>query len=269
MNLASLRMQAGVPGGGADESGGGSGELWRVLRAHATPSGRLCTRCGSGYAIAPVCLASSIRPIPPDACPRCAQRRTGGVCRSLGCRRGWCLIRRTDAVLGYKHGDVERLVLAAKHVERWAVVALGRALAGWLLETAVRRRYDLVVPVPFRAADLAGRPGHPLTAIYLDARPAVWPRVPLDDLAPPLLVRRRPRPARRAQSERGRWQSVRSTVALAYPTRLLRGARVLIVDDVLTSGATVSECARVMLEEGGAAAVDAVVLARQPWRRQT
>lgn len=256
-----------MPIGAAGAPGAGSGELWRVLRAHATPSARLCVRCGSGYSIAPVCLAPSIRPIPPDACPRCAQRRAGGVCRSLGCLRGWCPIRQTDAVLGYKHGDVERLVLAAKRVERWAVVALARALAGWLFETAVRQGYDLVLPVPFHPAALAGRPAHPLTAIYLEARPAVWPRVPLDDLAPPLLVRRRPRPERRAQSERGRWQSVRGTVALAFPTRLLRGARVLIVDDVLTSGATVSECARVMLDEGGAAVVDAVVLARQPWRR--
>jgi predicted amidophosphoribosyltransferase len=247
----------------------GSGELWRVLRAHATPPAQPCGRCGSGYAIAPACLASSIRPIPPDACPRCAQPRTAGVCRSLGCLRGWCAIRQTDAVLGYKHGDVERLVLAAKHVERWAVIALARALAGWLLETAARRNYDLVIPVPFRPGEPAERPAHPLTAIYLDARPAVWPRVPLDDLAPPLLVRRRPRATRRVQSERRRWQGIRGAVALAYATRLLRGARVLVVDDVLTSGATVSECARVMLEEGGAAAVDAVVLARQPWRRRT
>jgi len=169
-------------------------------------------------------------------------------------------------VLGYKRGDVERLVLAAKRVEQWAIVALGRALAGWLLERAARRRYDLVLPVPFHRANLEGRSAHPLTAIYVDARPAVWRTVPLDNLAPSLLVERRPRPARRTQSERARWRSVRGTVALAFPTRLVRGAQVLIVDDVLTSGATVSECARVLLEEGGAAAVDAVVLARQPWR---
>jgi len=157
-------------------------------------------------------------------------------------------------------------VLAAKRVERWAIVALGRVLAGWLLEAEARRRYDLVLPVPFHRANLAGRPAHPLTAIYLDARPAVWRTVPLDDLAPPLLVQRRPRPARRGQSERVRWHSVRGAVALAFPTRLVRGAQVLIVDDVLTSGATVAECARVLLDEGGAAAVDAIVLARQPWR---
>jgi predicted amidophosphoribosyltransferase len=245
-----------------------SGDLWRVLRAHATPSDGPCVRCGGGYPIDPLCLAPCIKPIALDACPRCAQRPTGGTCRCLGCRREWSRIRRADAVLGYKRGDVERLVLAAKRVERWAIVALGRALAGWLLETGARRRYDLVLPVPFHRANLEGRSAHPLTAIYLDARPAVWRTVPLDDLAPPLLVQRHPRSARRTRSERMRWRSVRGTVALAFPTRLLRGAQVLIVDDVLTSGATISECARVMLDEGGAAAVDAVVLARQPWRER-
>ncbi|HEV2357241.1 MAG TPA: phosphoribosyltransferase family protein [bacterium] len=246
--------------------GPASGELWRMLRAHAAPAARPCRRCGNGYPIAPACLAACITPIPGDACPRCAQPRTGGACRSLGCVRGWSRIRRADAVLGYKHGDVERLVLAAKRLEGWAVTALGRLLAGWLLDAAGRRRYDVVLPVPFHAAGLQGRPAHPLTSIYLGARPAVWPRVRADDLAPPLLVQTRPRPARWAQSEPARWRSVRGTVALAFPTRLLRGARVLIVDDVLTSGATVSECARVILDEGGAAAVDAVALARQPWR---
>lgn len=246
----------------------GPDELWRVLRAHATPHAPPCSRCGNGYPIAPICLAPCIQPIAPDACPRCAQRRDGGACRSLGCRRGWSPLRRLDVVLGYKHGDIERLVLAAKRVDGWAIVALARALAGWLLETAARRRYDLVMPVPFHRAGLRGRPAHPLTAIYLDARPAVWPRVPLDDLAPPLLAQRCSRPPRSTQSERARWQSMRGTVALAFPTRLLRGARVLLVDDVFTSGATLGECARVLLDDGGAAAVDAVVLARQPWRTE-
>lgn len=46
---------------------------------------------------------------------------------------------------------------------------------------------------------------------------------------------------------------------------MLRGARIAVIDDVMTTGATLSECARVLREEGGAATVDAIVLARQPW----
>lgn len=241
------------------------GALWRVLRAHATPAVRPCPRCGTGYPIAPECLAPGVASVGSDACPRCAQPRAGPACRSLSCARAWSRTRRIDAVLGYKRGDVERLILAAKRVERWAIVTLGRALAGWLIAAAVHRRYDVVLPVPFHPANLEGRPAHPLTAVYLDARPAVRPRLPLDDLTPPLLVRR-PWSGRRPRSEGERWRRARGTVALAFPTRLLRGACVLIVDDVLTSGATVSECARVILDDGGAAAVDAVVLARQPWR---
>lgn len=237
-----------------------------MLREHAAPPVPPCRRCGHAYPIAPACLAGCLAPIPADACPQCAQPRSGAVCGSLGCARGWSALRRTDVVLGYKCGDVERLVLAAKRLEPWAIGALARILAGWLLEVAAPRAYDVAVPVPFHPAALRGRGAHPLTAIYLDARPAVWPRIPADDLAPPLLAQTGPRPARRVQSEAARWRSVRGTVALAFPTRALRGARVLLIDDILTSGATAGECARVLIEDGGAAAVDAVVLARQPWR---
>lgn len=175
-------------------------------------------------------------------------------------------MRHTDVVLGYKLGDVERLILAAKRLDPWAIAGLARILAGWLLDVAAPRDYDVVLPVPFHRAALRGRVAHPLTAIYRYARPAVHPRVPADDLAPPFLKQTVPHAARRAQSEWMRWRSVRGSIALAFPTRMLRGARVLVIDDVLTSGATISECARVLVEAAGAAAVDAAVLTRQPWR---
>jgi predicted amidophosphoribosyltransferase len=184
----------------------------------------------------------------------------------LGCRRGWSTVRRADAVLGYKRGDAEQLVLAAKRLETWAITALARMLAGWLLEHAAARRYRLVVPVPFHRADLCGRAAHPLTAVYLEARAAVGGAVPCDDLAPPLLVRRRPRPPGWSRTEAARWRTARGSIALSLPSRLVRGAEVLVIDDVMTSGATAAECARVLLQEGGAAAVDVAVLARQPWR---
>jgi predicted amidophosphoribosyltransferase len=44
---------------------------------------------------------------------------------------------------------------------------------------------------------------------------------------------------------------------------LIAGRRVLLIDDVLTTGATVSECARVLLE-GGARSVGVLTLARVP-----
>ena len=46
---------------------------------------------------------------------------------------------------------------------------------------------------------------------------------------------------------------------------MLRGARVAVIDAVMTTGATLNECARVLCEAEDAASVGAVVSVRQPW----
>ena len=69
--------------------------------------------------------------------------------------------------------------------------------------------------------------------------------------------------------QRLNWIERRRNVRGAFAaTRSLAGESVLLVDDVLTTGATLNELARVALA-AGAAQVDALVLARvQPLRRR-
>jgi ComF family protein len=57
-----------------------------------------------------------------------------------------------------------------------------------------------------------------------------------------------------------RHRNVRRAFAVARPGRI-KGQRVLLVDDVMTTGATVDECARVLIA-AGAARVDVLTLAR-------
>lgn len=59
-----------------------------------------------------------------------------------------------------------------------------------------------------------------------------------------------------------RRKNVRGAFALRRPKRIA-GRRVLLIDDVMTTGATVSECARVLLG-GGAATVGVLTAARVP-----
>jgi predicted amidophosphoribosyltransferase len=236
--------------------------LWDALQRYRAPS-----KTGRRYPIDPRDLARCLDPITDASCQRCASAPVSRQCPSLGCRPGWVsALGTTHVVLGYKHGDVQRLLLAAKDtVEPGAVTLLGRLLAGFMFGSPAMRSYDVILPVPFYPRGRRGRPVHPLTAIYLDAAPALHPRFPLDDLAPPFLQQVREVPAMRRRAEPERWRAVRGAFALGWRTRMLRGARIAVIDDVMTTGATLSECALALRNEGGAAVVDAIVLVRQPW----
>jgi predicted amidophosphoribosyltransferase len=74
------------------------------------------------------------------------------------------------------------------------------------------------------------------------------------------LVRRRRTPAQGHLGPVARERNVRGAFAIRAG-RSFAGKRVVIVDDVLTTGATVEECARV-LKRAGAASVSVLTLAR-------
>lgn len=75
------------------------------------------------------------------------------------------------------------------------------------------------------------------------------------------LTRERHTPMHRAAMDRlAREATVRNAFVVARP-RLIIDRNVLLVDDLLTSGATVSQCAKV-LKKNGAARVDVLTLAR-------
>ncbi len=80
--------------------------------------------------------------------------------------------------------------------------------------------------------------------------------------APDLLVRRRNTPSQAGLNAGGRRRNVRAAFAVkdAWRTRIA-GKRVLVIDDVMTNGATVSACAKA-LTGAGAGAVDVLTLAR-------
>ncbi|MGB3552797.1 MAG: ComF family protein [Candidatus Binatus sp.] len=133
----------------------------------------------------------------------------------------------------------------------------GRALAQYLGDElpVSADDYDVVIPVPLHWRRLWWRGFN--QAALLAGEVARRLDLPLDTTA---LSRRRFTTPQTARHHDERVKNVRRAFAVTNPERV-RNRRVLIVDDVMTTGATVDECARVLLA-AGAACVDVFTLAR-------
>ena len=121
---------------------------------------------------------------------------------------------------------------------------------------------DLLVPVPIGSARLAERGFNQawgLTRALLQRIPQPRPKALAD-----ALVRVRDTPDQHSLPRAQRLLNLRGAFA-AHPRHLptLTGARVLLVDDVSTTGATLESAAQALLD-AGAARIHALVLARTP-----
>jgi ComF family protein len=153
-------------------------------------------------------------------------------------------------------GALTRAILLLKFEQ---IEPMGDWFAG-MLEGVFRQeaellQADVVVPVPLHREREKER-GYNQAAVIAKA---LAKRLKLPYQAA-LLVRTRPRPDKHILNEEERWESVRGAFA-TRPGSQVDKRRVLLVDDVLTTGATLDACARA-LREAGAKTVIGLTVAR-------
>lgn len=220
----------------ATAAAGLSADAWSRVQFLEAP---VCDGCGAGFEFEPVSLGAG--DLAADRCAACltkpyAFQRARAACVYDEASRG--------LILKFKHGDQQQF---AGLFARW----LGRAASDLIADA------DAVAPVALHPMRLLSRRFNQAAEV---ARPLA--RHAGLDYLPDALIRSERTGTQGGKSMRGR----RLNVAKAFSVteagrRCIKGRRILLVDDVLTTGATGEACAKALME-AGARAVDLAVIAR-------
>ena len=152
--------------------------------------------------------------------------------------------------------NARHMVLALKHGDR---LDLARPAAAWLLRAAtpLLEPNMLLAPIPLHWLRLLKRRYN--QSALLSANLAKLARL---DHCPDLLIRRRPTPSQEGRNRDARFANLSDALAV-HPKRAPRieGRHILLIDDVMTSGATFAAAAEACIASG-ATGVSILALAR-------
>jgi ComF family protein len=222
----------------------------------------LCLKCKEPVAepqsVCATCW-NELRFLSPPHCAQCGLPFPHALGEGVKC--GACIARpppfaRARAALAYDDASRD-LILSFKHGDRLEAVPL---FARWINAAArdVLAEANVLMPVPLHWRRLASR-RYNQAAVLAHALSKLT-GVPVEATA---LRRTRATPSQgEMPSVRARTKNVVRAFAVAEKTkRAVAAQKIVLVDDVLTTGATVSACTKTLLR-AGAASVSVITLAR-------
>lgn len=222
----------------------------------------LCRICGEPVgreitdAVCPVCW-SGVRLVVEPLCERCGlplNAEEGSICEA--CRRTAPHFAKARAGGIYEGALRETIHLLKFRYRENLAPRLGRLLIEAFERWYADETFDLIVPVPLHWSRRFWRE---FNQAELTAR-ALGEARGLPISTGNLIRRRRTRPQSGLSAGR-KAGNVRNAFRVRHPEDF-RDKRLLLIDDVHTSGYTVGECSRVLIEAGGASRVCVLTVSR-------
>jgi competence protein ComFC len=220
-----------------------------------------CAVCSAvvdpGENLCAVCAGKAARIVPPF-CAKCSQPFEGAITGSFTCANCQDRVLHFEAaVSAYRsRGVVRKVMLDFKYGRQ---IHLRHLLGRWLSETLADprlagRRFDFIVPVPLHPAKKRERGFNQAELLAAALRRRSGVRVQN-------VLQRTRYTATQTQFDRSeRMENLKGAFRLRRGSNV-QDLRMLLVDDVLTTGSTLSECASV-LKKAGALSVHAATAAR-------
>lgn len=215
------------------------------------------------------CAARKLDPPGAGACQICGQRvARGGACPNELCHTPARRIERIRAI-GYHSGPLRQAINSYKYrgASSWSVL-FGRLLLAWLGEHMAAEPPGLIVANPSFVAAGGQLFAHTEAVLAEAARQDQAGRWPFE---PTAISKTRPTLQSAdslAWSKRASGADLRSALVVPDPSRTA-GQHILVYDDICTTGTQLNAVAACLLDAGGAARVEGVVLARALWRGGT
>jgi ComF family protein len=144
-----------------------------------------------------------------------------------------------------KTGIVQHLLHQLKYGNHPEVgVRLGKIYGKELLDTGFEKKFDLIIPVPLHESRKRKR-GYNQSACFAEGLSSSL-SVPWDES---ISTRKVSTSTQTKKSRVERWDNVKDVFNIRE-TEKIKGARILLVDDVITTGATLEACGKHLIDAG-------------------
>ena len=144
-----------------------------------------------------------------------------------------------------KNGTVQHLLHELKYKNHPEIgIVFGRICAEKLMESSRHKCIDLIIPVPLHSSRRRRR-GYNQSAKFA-AGISERLNLPFSD---ELLIRKLRTETQTHKTKLTRWENMNGVFALRSNSNL-KGVRILLVDDVITTGSTLEACSEILLNAG-------------------